>query len=263
MDRLPSREFGVTTESPVCEQPNSSAGGAATLEGGSHGSPSSGRPDCPLAADEVSGRVGVSSLPRRPMGHAQGRRLDHSRSGNILRLVQALRQHVAVCPGGDQATRSLTLGSRHLAAAGGFIHFPRPKTGIPRRYPLWPKAVAALQFAGRSPDPEGRRARQPGVRRRLLGRIHLRALPGEYPATPSVAGSPAAPARDPASVRRLSPPPSTTRLAPNEKAGDGFIPGLSMIVTGDKRILKTRRARSGSRGSSVAAASTRNASRVP
>jgi integrase len=37
---------------------------------------------------------------------------------------------------------------------GGWLHFPRPKTGIPRRCPLWPETVAALRdaFAVR-PDP--------------------------------------------------------------------------------------------------------------
>src|SRR5262249_55530521 len=39
---------------------------------------------------------------------------------------------------------------------GGFIDYPRPKTGIPRRCPLWPQTVIALReaLAGR-PQPQG------------------------------------------------------------------------------------------------------------
>jgi integrase len=36
----------------------------------------------------------------------------------------------------------------------GWVDYPRPKTGIPRRFPLWPETVAALREAlGRRPQP--------------------------------------------------------------------------------------------------------------
>jgi len=38
---------------------------------------------------------------------------------------------------------------------GGWINYPRPKTGIPRRCPLWPETVAALREAlARRPEPK-------------------------------------------------------------------------------------------------------------
>jgi len=37
---------------------------------------------------------------------------------------------------------------------GGWINFPRPKTGVPRRCPLWPETVAALRAAiAERPEP--------------------------------------------------------------------------------------------------------------
>lgn len=42
-----------------------------------------------------------------------------------------------------------------LDLAGGWVNFPRPKTGIPRRCPLWPETVAALRDAlARRPEPK-------------------------------------------------------------------------------------------------------------
>src|SRR5207302_7316373 len=34
-----------------------------------------------------------------------------------------------------------------LDLTGGWVNFPRPKTGIPRRCPLWPETLAALRAA--------------------------------------------------------------------------------------------------------------------
>jgi integrase len=48
-----------------------------------------------------------------------------------------------------------TLPIRALDLDGGWVRFPRPKTGIDRRCPLWPETVAALQEAGPSrPEPK-------------------------------------------------------------------------------------------------------------
>jgi integrase len=40
-----------------------------------------------------------------------------------------------------------TLPRSALNLTGGWIDFPRPKTGIPRRAPLWPETIAALREA--------------------------------------------------------------------------------------------------------------------
>jgi integrase len=37
------------------------------------------------------------------------------------------------------------LQAEHLDLAGGWLDYPRPKTGLPRRCPLWPETVAALR----------------------------------------------------------------------------------------------------------------------
>lgn len=45
---------------------------------------------------------------------------------------------------------------RHLDLAGGWLNFPRPKTGIDRRAKLWAKTVVALESLGDgSREPEG------------------------------------------------------------------------------------------------------------
>jgi integrase len=47
-----------------------------------------------------------------------------------------------------------------LDLAAGWVDFPRPKTGMPRRCPLWPETVAALREAlARRPTPKGAAAR--------------------------------------------------------------------------------------------------------
>lgn len=44
---------------------------------------------------------------------------------------------------------------RHLDLKGGWINFPRPKTGIDRRIPLWPETVAALEeWFQQRPEPK-------------------------------------------------------------------------------------------------------------
>lgn len=43
---------------------------------------------------------------------------------------------------------------RHLNLPAGWVDYPRPKTGIPRRFPLWPETAEALRFhLERKPPP--------------------------------------------------------------------------------------------------------------
>ncbi|MBY0525061.1 MAG: hypothetical protein K2R98_16775 [Gemmataceae bacterium] len=48
-----------------------------------------------------------------------------------------------------------TLPVKALDLAGGWVNYPRPKTGTPRRCPLWPETVAAIRDALASrPEPK-------------------------------------------------------------------------------------------------------------
>src|SRR6266536_2668477 len=49
------------------------------------------------------------------------------------------------CGYGNNDVAGLPLSALDLDA--GWVDFPRPKTGIPRRCPLWPETVAALREA--------------------------------------------------------------------------------------------------------------------
>ncbi len=77
------------------------------------------------------------------------------------------------CGYGNNDIATLSLSSLDLV--GGWIDFPRPKTGIPRRCPLWPETTQALRdVLSRRPEPRNnahsglvfltRRFRQPYVR---------------------------------------------------------------------------------------------------
>jgi integrase len=58
------------------------------------------------------------------------------------------------CGFGNADVATLPMASMDLDAA--MIDFPRPKTGIPRRCPLWPETVAAIRDAQtRRPKPRG------------------------------------------------------------------------------------------------------------
>jgi integrase len=48
-----------------------------------------------------------------------------------------------------------TLPLTALDLAGGWVNYPRPKTGLPRRCPLWPETVAAIREAlAKRPEPK-------------------------------------------------------------------------------------------------------------
>jgi integrase len=59
------------------------------------------------------------------------------------------------CGFGNHDIATLPLSALDLE--GGWMDFPRPKTGIPRRCPLWPQTVAALREAvAKRPAPKDR-----------------------------------------------------------------------------------------------------------
>jgi integrase len=66
----------------------------------------------------------------------------------LVRPGPALRAMILLgvnCGFGNTDCASLTLDALDLAA--GWIDFPRPKTGVARRCPLWPETVAAIRAA--------------------------------------------------------------------------------------------------------------------
>jgi integrase len=86
---------------------------------------------------------------RRHRAQNGGRMLE---AADIRKLIDAaptqLRAMVLLgvnCGFGNTDCSTLPLSAVNLEA--GFIDFPRPKTGIPRRCPLWPETVAALREA--------------------------------------------------------------------------------------------------------------------
>jgi integrase len=82
-----------------------------------------------LAADEVRRLIDAAGTPMKAM------------------LLLGIN-----CGFGNGDCGSLPLSALDLTA--GLVDFPRPKTGIPRRAPLWPETVAAIQEAlARRPEP--------------------------------------------------------------------------------------------------------------
>ncbi len=65
------------------------------------------------------------------------------------------------CGFGNADVASLPI--RALDLPGGWVDYPRPKTGVPRRCPLWPETITALQDAlAKRPKPQ-ERAHDPHV----------------------------------------------------------------------------------------------------
>ncbi len=104
---------------------------------------------------------GFDKPPRRVM------RLERARKGPKLigaddarKLVDAadppMRAMILLgLNGGMGATDCANLTRRALAARPGWAEYPRAKTGVPRRFPLWPETVAAIQAAcAVRPDPK-------------------------------------------------------------------------------------------------------------
>jgi integrase len=93
----------------------------------------------------------------------QGALVVGKNSPELARAGKALRAMIFLginCGFGNTDCGRLPLSALDLEA--GLIDFPRPKTGIPRRCPLWPETVQALKdaLAGR---PELKRAEHAGL----------------------------------------------------------------------------------------------------
>jgi integrase len=91
-------------------------------------------------------------------GHKQSQGLKMFESGEIRRLLKAagpsLKAMILLgvnCGFGNSDCGTLPLPAVDLA--GGWINYPRPKTGVSRRCPLWPETVASL-MAWRAVRPE-------------------------------------------------------------------------------------------------------------
>jgi integrase len=104
---------------------------------------------------------------RRPSQKAV--RLQRSKAGpklftaeEVRRLIDAAGLPVKAmillginCGFGNSDCGNLPLTALDLD--GGWINFPRPKTGVDRRCPLWPETVAALREAiAKRPEPKGK-----------------------------------------------------------------------------------------------------------
>lgn len=81
------------------------------------------------------------------------------------------------CGFGNSDIRALP--TKALDLKGGWVDYPRPKTGVPRRCPLWPETVTALQEAIASRP----KAKQPGAE----GLVFITKYGGEWGSRPKVA----------------------------------------------------------------------------
>jgi integrase len=54
------------------------------------------------------------------------------------------------CNGGIGNTDLATISKKNIDLKRGWVVFPRPKTGIPRRFPLWPETITAIRAAVKS-----------------------------------------------------------------------------------------------------------------
>jgi integrase len=101
----------------------------------------------------------------RPTKKAQ--RLHRAKGGPKLFTAEAVRRMIEAagtplkamlllavnCGFGNADCGNLPLSALDLE--GAWVNFPRPKTGIPRRCPLWPETVAALREAlAKRPEPK-------------------------------------------------------------------------------------------------------------
>ncbi|HTU18785.1 MAG TPA: tyrosine-type recombinase/integrase [Gemmataceae bacterium] len=101
----------------------------------------------------------------RKARHAKGTRLFEAEE--LRRIIAAAAQPLKAmvllginCGFGNADVGTLPLSALDLA--GGWVNYPRPKTGIERRCPLWPETVESVKEAlARRPEP--RRAEDAGL----------------------------------------------------------------------------------------------------
>jgi integrase len=114
----------------------------------------SGLLDKPMLYGEGFKRPSRKTLRRHR--HAQGPRIFEAEA--IRRMLRAAGQPLgamillaANCGFGNADCGTLPVTALDLA--GGWVNYPRPKTGMPRRCPLWPETVAALtEWLAKRPD---------------------------------------------------------------------------------------------------------------
>jgi integrase len=116
----------------------------------------SGLLDKPMVYGEGFKRPSKKTL--RTHRHAQGAKMFEA--DEIRRMLDAAGQPLRAmillgvnCGFGNADVGTLPLAALDLA--GGWVDYPRPKTAVPRRCPLWPETVAALQeWLAERPEPK-------------------------------------------------------------------------------------------------------------
>jgi len=89
--------------------------------------------------------------------NAKGPRMFEAKAIRTIMAAAGPQLHAMVllginCGLGNQDVA--TLPKQALDLGRGWLDYPRPKTGIPRRCPLWPETVAALRRAANRPEPK-------------------------------------------------------------------------------------------------------------
>jgi integrase len=100
-----------------------------------------------------------SQKPLRKARHARGVRMFEAEELHKVLAAAGVQMKAMILLGVNCGFGNADCGTLPLSALDlecGWVHFPRPKTGIDRRCPLWPETVEALRAAlAKRPTPKG------------------------------------------------------------------------------------------------------------